>query len=561
MLGPSTDPSLTGEAKVYVQWTAHSASPDTGGSAVTSYHLQSDSGLGDGSWADVLGLSPASLATSTELTSAIAPGTTYIFRVRASNIHGWGGWSPEVAIKAAQVPYQMATVSTAVEAAAGAVTITWLAPADGSDAITAYHIEILDGAGAWVAESTYCDGTDSAVLSGRTCTVPMSVLRASPFSLAFDALVAVRASARNSYGPGSTSDATTVGARIRREPDTMAAPVAVGTAEARIDLAWSALSAPANGNSEVLAYSLYWDNGGGTTGIALQDALATSASVPGLTGGTTYRFKVRARNLYGPGGFSAELVVLASDLPDKAAIPTVAIGTAETAVSISWTEPGDHAATITAYEILLLLADGTTFAAETANCDGSDPAIVAALSCAIPMTTVASVTGRTVDTLIRVKVRAQNANGWGDYSELNTAGATIETAPTQMDAPIFVLASSSASAISLSWTAATGTAAGGANVAISDYVLEWDAGSGSWATHLTTGTTSATSSSLTGGGTYAYRVAARNKYGAGPYSAEISVLAAEAPDTPSAATTAGETIYVKISWAAPASNHATIDAY
>jgi hypothetical protein len=86
---------------VYVQWTAHSASTDTGGSAVTSYHLQSDSGLGDGSWTDVLGFSPASLATSIELTSAIAPGTTYIFRVRASNIHGWGGWSPEVPIKAA----------------------------------------------------------------------------------------------------------------------------------------------------------------------------------------------------------------------------------------------------------------------------------------------------------------------------------------------------------------------------------------------------------------------------------------------------------------------------
>ena len=32
------------------------------------------------------------------------------------------------------------------------------------------------------------------------------------------------------------SDATTVGARIRREPDAMAAPVAVGVAEARIDL-------------------------------------------------------------------------------------------------------------------------------------------------------------------------------------------------------------------------------------------------------------------------------------------------------------------------------------
>ena len=503
------------------------------------------------------------MATSIELTGGIVAGTTYIFRVRASNLHGWGSWSPEVQIKAAQVPYQMATVSTAVESTAGAVTITWLAPADGSDPITAYEIEIQDTGGSWVVESTYCDGTDAAELSGRTCTVPMSVLRASPFSLAFDALVTVRASAQNSYGWGLESAANAGGAQIRREPDAMAAPVAVGVAEARIDLQWTGLSAPENGNSDVLAYSLYWDNGSGTTGIALLDALVTSTSVPGLTGGTTYRFKVRALNLYGPGAFSPELVVLASDLPDKAAIPTVTIGASETDVTVSWTEPGDHAAPISAYEILLLEADGVTWVSETANCDGSDSAIVSALSCAIPMTTVASVTGQAVDSLIRVKVRAQNANGWGDYSEPNTAGATIETAPTQMDAPVFVLASSSASAIALSWTAATGTAAGGANVAITDYVLEWDAGAGtgSWATHLTTGSTSATSTGLTGGVTYAYRVAARNKYGAGAYSPETSVLAAEAPDAPGPATTVGETIYVKISWTAPADNHATIDAY
>jgi hypothetical protein len=202
-----------------VEWSALTASTDTGGSAVTSYHLQTDSGSGDGTWSDVLGLSPASLATSIELTSAIVAGTTYIFRARASNIHGWGDWSPEVSIKAAQVPFQMASVSTAIESSAGSVTITWLAPADGSDTITAYLIEIKDTSGAWQAGSTYCDGTDSAVISALTCTVPMSTLRASPYSLAFDALVEVRASAQNSYGWGTASTTNAVGAEIRREPD------------------------------------------------------------------------------------------------------------------------------------------------------------------------------------------------------------------------------------------------------------------------------------------------------------------------------------------------------
>jgi len=43
------------------------------------------------------------------------------------------------------------------------------------------------------------------------------------------------------------------------------------------------------------------------------------------------------------------------------------------------------------------------------------------------MTSIISLTGQTVDQLVRVKVRAHNANGWGTYSELNTVGATIET--------------------------------------------------------------------------------------------------------------------------------------
>jgi hypothetical protein len=113
----------------------------------------------------------------------------------------------------------MATVSTAIESVAGGVEITWLAPHDGSDTITAYLIEVLDTSGSWEAESTYCDGTDSSVISALTCTVPMSILRASPYSLAFDALVAVRVSAQNSYGWGTVSDANTVGAQVRREPD------------------------------------------------------------------------------------------------------------------------------------------------------------------------------------------------------------------------------------------------------------------------------------------------------------------------------------------------------
>jgi hypothetical protein len=304
----------------------------------------------------------------------------------------------------------------------------------------------------------------------------------------------------------------------------MAVPVTVTVTEAQIDLSWSALASPADGNSAVLAYNLYWDNGSGTTAIALLDALSTTLSVPGLTGGTYYRFKVRARNIYGPGAFSTELVVLASDLPAQVDIPTVTIATSATDVVVAWTAPEAHAAVIDQYQVLLLKSDGTYSTHAETGCDGTD--VTAPLTCDIPMTTIVTVTGMAVDTLIRVKIAAHNTNGWGAFSELNTAGATIETYPTQMAAPVFVLASSSVTEIALSWTASTGTAAGGASVSVSGYVLSSAEGAGAYSTHSTPTATAVTTTGLTGGVQYHYRVAAQNKYGIGTFSTSVSVVAA-----------------------------------
>jgi hypothetical protein len=554
MAAPVSDPAQTGESAIYVSWAALSTPAETGGSTVTSYHLEWDQGTG--TWQALLG-SPASLATSHTLTTAVVAGTTYYFRVRAENTHGLGEWSTSAVIKAAQVPYQMVAATTAIDAATGGVTISWTAPADGSDAIVEYKVEVQSGGGAFNTEATACLGTDPAVLSGRTCLVPMSTLRAAPHSLAFDALVAVRLSARNAYGWGATSALNTAGAQVRVEPTQMAAPAQTAVTEAQISIEWPALTSPDDGNSAVLAYTVYWDNGGGTPSLPLLDALQTSVSVDGLTGGTTYRFKVKARNIYGAGPWSTELAVLASDLPDQVAIPTVTLGASDTAVTVAWDAPADHAAPIDQYQVLLQAADGT-YAEDTATCGAAD---AADRSCAIPMPTVLTLTGLAVDQLIRAKVRAHNANGWGAYSELNTVGATTETLPTQLAAPTFDVSGSSATQITLNWASVSGTAAGGVNVAVAGYVLEWDAGAATWSTHQTPTGTSAVSTGLAGGVTYQYRVAAENKYGVGPYSDVLSVVAAQAPAAPDAPTTTLETSYIKIAWTAPFANYAAIDAF
>lgn len=170
----------------------------------------------------------------------------------------------------------------------------------------------------------------------------MTDLTSAPFNLNFDDLVQVKIRAHNTFGYGSYSSVNTVGARIRRIPNVMTAPTIAAYSDTSITVTWSALTSPANGNSDILAYELRWDNGlGGTPSIELSNVLTTSYVVTGITAGSTYGFIVRARNIYGTASsFSSITTVTAIDAPGKLDIPTVALDTTDnTQVKITWNPP------------------------------------------------------------------------------------------------------------------------------------------------------------------------------------------------------------------------------
>jgi hypothetical protein len=97
---------------------------------------------------------------------------------------------------------------------------------------------------------------------------------------------------------------------------------------------WTDLENQDTGNSEILSYNLFWDTGTGLSDIELTDSLVTDFTVTGLSGGFNYKFKVRARNVYGYGDFSTEYVVEATDMPGKPPIPTVELQ--GTDVIVTW---------------------------------------------------------------------------------------------------------------------------------------------------------------------------------------------------------------------------------
>lgn len=82
--------SNTGPTQVDVRWTTVSTSPENGGATVSSYNMQWDKGTNGVTWYHLVGFSPSSLSTSLVVTSGVISGSTYKFRVRASNLMGWG---------------------------------------------------------------------------------------------------------------------------------------------------------------------------------------------------------------------------------------------------------------------------------------------------------------------------------------------------------------------------------------------------------------------------------------------------------------------------------------
>jgi len=50
-----------------------------------------------------------------------------------------------------------------------------------------------------------CPGTDSTIISSRTCSIPVYVVRASPYNLPWGSSVFARMTATNAYGLSAMS--------------------------------------------------------------------------------------------------------------------------------------------------------------------------------------------------------------------------------------------------------------------------------------------------------------------------------------------------------------------
>jgi hypothetical protein len=195
----------------------------------------------------------------------------------------------------------------------------------------------------YTEETANCNGLDSTVISGHSCSVLISDLITAPYHLTWGSSIYAKVTAINIIN-NSLESLEGNGAIILTIPDapTDLANVPAVTTSSQIGLIWNEGSA--NGGSPIIDYTVSYGIDTGSYTMTETSITDTSYTVLGLTVGVTYKFKVQARNEYGLSDYSSEVLILVAQLPDTPVAPTTEVVAAN--VLIEWTPPSSQGSAI-----------------------------------------------------------------------------------------------------------------------------------------------------------------------------------------------------------------------
>ena len=392
---PTNVTALPGNGSAQLGWNA----PADGGAPISSYTITPYIGSSAQTPAIVSNAPPVSSANVSNLT----PGTAYTFTVAATNSVGTGQASaPSNSVTPANLTQPAAPTNVTATAGNASATVSWTAPNNGGSPITSYTV---------TPETPGNEGTTELTPVQVTGNPPATTVTVTGLTNGTAYLFSVEAT--NAVNTGNSANSNTV------TPATSpGAPTAV--------------NATAGAGAATVTWTPPGDDGGSTitgytvtpyVGSAAQSSLsvtasgtASSATVPGLTDGTTYTFTVSATNALGTGPPSAPSNPVT---PTVAAVPpgtpfgvTATAGTGS--VTVSWAAPSDGGSTITSYTV-------TPYIGSTAG----TPTTVSGN----PAPTTATVTGLTNGTTYTFTVSATNSVGPGAASGASNLAAPEASAP------------------------------------------------------------------------------------------------------------------------------------
>jgi hypothetical protein len=359
-----------------------SATPDNGAATVTWSPPSSDGGAAltgyvvtafVGYFAAVQTTFSSSATSGT--VGGLSNGTTYRFRVAATNAAGTGSPSRTSGAVVAGAP----APPTGVRGTAGngQATIRWTAPATNNGSTITGYVATPSLGGVAQPAVTFTSAATTETITG------LSNAKSYTFSVA--------AKNANGIGPqSSASPAVTVGTPLA-PTNANAIP---GSGKAIIS--WTA---PTSGNgSAISGYVVTAFVGFVPVAQTTFASTATTETFAGLSNGTTYRFMVAATNVNGTGSPSSATGPVVVGAPT---VPANATGTAHVgSATVSWTAPSsNNGAAISAYVV-------TRYVAGVAQSSVT-------FTSAATTETVSGLTGGESYTFV---VAAKNTNGIGSVS-------------------------------------------------------------------------------------------------------------------------------------------------
>ena len=483
---PGTNSTDTG--KIYLSWTA----PTFQNPSITGYDV----------YRNGTKITPVLNGTATSFVdTGLTPGSTYAYKIQARNAFAdsSGLRSPDsnttAAVMAPGVPsIPRSFTATPDGIAAGKINLAWQAPTTTNGTITGYDIyRKLSTDASYPASPT-------TIINGDT------TLSQSYVGLIEGITYNFKIVARNSYADSSglrsaEATATAMAPGLPNEPTNL-----IGTGDAlvagKVNLSWTAPSAP---DGAITGYNIYIKLASEgsfpatpsvtTTGTSTSTSILGQSGLPGvpvLVVGTTYDFKIAARNAFADSSssqspYSNTVSVLSPGLSNAPVLTSaVASTTAYGRVTLTWDKPTNVAGGIIDY---YLYANGllqTSVAGEN--------------------TLTGVVTGLTPRQQYTFTVSARNAYSVANSTPGPQSNGIQQIAPGPPSAPRNLTGTVSeleAGSVSLTWLAPTDTAGGitGYSIYFSDGTLIAD---------TFNAVTSYTVTGLTPAVQYSFYVKARN---------------------------------------------------
>ena len=292
---------------------------DNGGALITDYQIQYTS---DGFFWATWEHQPSTLTSAT--ISGLSNGTLYDFAVAAVNRAGVGATDPVAA-----TPHTTAGAVGALKATGikNGLTLTWTAPVvDGGAGVTDYQIRYSADNKKWTTFEHTATSQTGATISG----------------LKPGGRYTIKVAPINWGGVGTEAATSGTVYNVPGAPRTLALAANNGSIKAT----WTAPAS--NGGSTINGYAIFWSKTatGPWTGAALVPAGTLSATVKGLTNGTTYHIKVVAANDVGQ---SAGATGSSKPAWKPTAVKIATLKVTKNAVTATWAASGTNGSAIKAY--------------------------------------------------------------------------------------------------------------------------------------------------------------------------------------------------------------------